>query len=662
LKRVKYPNGDDAYYTYDLVGNRKERVITANGQTLTTAYTYDPDTDRLMMETYTGPIAAMPYGDGQRIFAYADGSGGMVWQLPGSNRRIGQFGAFVRGLPSVWNRAIFYVLMILIPVVMLWPAAVRRWSRIKGGIDPLASSDLKLWHRMLCVLLAYIFLVGPEAFHRLAQAETQYSQLSTLAWGRGNRIIEYGYDANGSLTSKTTTEGSTTVETVEYGYDLQNRLAGVATTPYVDGQAQSPTLTEYRYNPQGIRIAKVEHIGGTSIQTDYLIDSYNHTGYAQVLEETEYDISGSTAIPTSRIQYTLGDDVISQTTSTYSGGVWTAGGTKYLLYDGRGSTRQLTSPTQTVQDSFSYDAYGVMIGSTSNPADSAQTNYLYTGQQYDTTLQQYYLRARYYNPSNGLFNRVDPYSGNLSDPQSLHKYVYCHNNPVNGIDPSGLSFLSVLGPYIHAQIGSMYESEHIGTIYLGRSIPGLAGALMPDIMDFSLKEIAEIKPLSPYGFYTGPIQLGSYLAAANLLNIPGAADKMWTPSSWDVGVRNIPLPPYYAKSMIAVTIGNAYGLVFYKVFKIPDNKLTTALLAGVIASLADQLKNIGQQIRSLARQGYNNLEGNLAYFSQQADAAFTLAYSRGYGRYGMNVSTQYLIGGLLLMTGIAAISTRFGYI
>jgi len=35
---------------------------------------------------------------------------------------------------------------------------------------------------------------------------------------------------------------------------------------------------------------------------------------------------------------------------------------------------------------------------------------------------------------------MDPYAGNTSDPQSLHKYLYCHANPVNGIDPSGREF------------------------------------------------------------------------------------------------------------------------------------------------------------------------------------------------------------------------------
>jgi len=53
----------------------------------------------------------------------------------------------------------------------------------------------------------------------------------------------------------------------------------------------------------------------------------------------------------------------------------------------------------------------------------------------------YYLRARYYNPSNGLFNRIDPFSGSPVDPQSLHKYLYCHANPINATDPSGKELL-----------------------------------------------------------------------------------------------------------------------------------------------------------------------------------------------------------------------------
>jgi RHS repeat-associated protein len=78
------------------------------------------------------------------------------------------------------------------------------------------------------------------------------------------------------------------------------------------------------------------------------------------------------------------------------------------------------------------NAYGVMLPNAANPESTAATKMLYAGEQYDTNASMYYNRARYYNPSNGRFNRTDPYAGAPQEPQSLHKYQYCHANPVNG--------------------------------------------------------------------------------------------------------------------------------------------------------------------------------------------------------------------------------------
>ena|GEM_PF-3047553 len=86
-------------------------------------------------------------------------------------------------------------------------------------------------------------------------------------------------------------------------------------------------------------------------------------------------------------------------------------------------------------DSYVYDAFGNLrdrLGTTVN-------HYLYTGEQYDPDAGLYYLRARYYSPGNGRFASQDSWQGRISDPVTLHKYLYANGNPVNRIDPSGLS-------------------------------------------------------------------------------------------------------------------------------------------------------------------------------------------------------------------------------
>jgi RHS repeat-associated protein len=61
----------------------------------------------------------------------------------------------------------------------------------------------------------------------------------------------------------------------------------------------------------------------------------------------------------------------------------------------------------------------------------------YRGEQYDTDLGLYYLRARYYNQSTGRFMSKDPNAGYIDRPTTLHKYLYAGGDPVNGLDPSG---------------------------------------------------------------------------------------------------------------------------------------------------------------------------------------------------------------------------------
>lgn len=288
--------------------------------------------------------------------------------------------------------------------------------------------------------MAYLFIISPPLVQNLAEAATQYSRLTASQWANAGTTITYDYDDNGSQTKKTENDNGT-VTTIDYFYNLQNRLQRIETT--ISGNTD---VVEYVYNDTGIRVQKIEDPDGTPTVTTYLIDPANHTGYAQVLEETIDD--GSTTLKTTT--YTLGDDVIAQAKTDWAWNVdqWeiaTQHDTRTLLYDGHGSVRQHAASNGVLvaythdpggenhdYNNFNYDAYGHAI----TPLPEKDGLY-YTGEMFDSDADQYYLRVRYYDPSNGRFNRVDPYAGNMQDPQSLHKYLYCHANPVNGIDPSG---------------------------------------------------------------------------------------------------------------------------------------------------------------------------------------------------------------------------------
>lgn len=245
----------------------------------------------------------------------------------------------------------------------------------------------------------------------------------------------------------------------------------------------------------------------TSTTTDFVIDNNNPTGFAQILEEKQ-----ATNIFRS---YTLGLDVINQADNPANPADVQV---DYLLYDGHGSTRALLDENGDIisGEVYAYDAFGNHLG---NFPANPMTTLLYSGEQTDAATGQQYLRNRYYDPANGRFNRTDPFGGNVDDPLSLHKYLYTHGDPVNGIDPTGREFtisglmgnISAFGRAVGTKVASTFTVRRF-------ALATLTGIQNIATVGTSLGIIAQ-DPI-PDGIM---INIGVGTAGASFAGIAGAA-------------------------------------------------------------------------------------------------------------------------------------------
>lgn len=233
-----------------------------------------------------------------------------------------------------------------------------------------------------------------------------YNQLDQLTSATtGANTTNYTYDGRGNLTQV----GASTV----YTYNAADRMVNVT----VAGGSAT-----YTYDSDGRRVRQVS--GGTT--TNYLWDQ--GSTYGDVVAETD----GSDNVQTS---YVLGG---SELLSQKKGAT-----TSYLLKDGQGNTRALTNSSSGIDQNYRYDAFGTL----QNPPTSLNTNYLYTGQQFDALSGLYNLRARYYTPSYGRFLTRDTIDIDVNNPIELNRYSYVANSPTNSVDPSGHNLVENLQFY-----------------------------------------------------------------------------------------------------------------------------------------------------------------------------------------------------------------------
>ena len=262
--------------------------------------------------------------------------------------------------------------------------------------------------------------------NRLTRAST-LAALGAQSFGYdGNdELATDSYDANGN----TTGSGGHT-----YAYDFENRLV-----------SKDSAAVTVLYDGDGNRVAKTA--GG--VPTKYLVDDLNPTGYLQVMDE----VSGGAV----QVRYTFGNMLVSQTRTPS-----VAAATSFYGYDAHRNITFLSDPNGSAIETYSYDAWGNLLGGTFNVANTR----LYSGEEFDPDLGFISLRARTYDQTRGRFLSIDPAVGVTVDPLSFHRYLFAEGDPVGLVDPSGKATAADYGILLGAVAAAILVEE---TIRIGRN-------------------------------------------------------------------------------------------------------------------------------------------------------------------------------------------------
>jgi len=109
----------------------------------------------------------------------------------------------------------------------------------------------------------------------------------------------------------------------------------------------------------------------------------------------------------------------------------------------------LTDSNGTLVSTYQYDPYGNLTSSSGTVVNP----WRFAGGYYDSSTGLYKFGTRYYDPTLGRWSQQDPLSGTLTDPNSLNRYLYVSDDPVNLTDPSGKDAVACVYAFIVALAG-----------------------------------------------------------------------------------------------------------------------------------------------------------------------------------------------------------------
>jgi RHS repeat-associated protein len=387
MTKITYPNGRFLQYSYDAGGRRTQTVDQAG---FTINYSYDA----------AGRLVRLTDGGGNLITQYTYDAVGQLARNDDGNDTYTTYEYDASGrLLKLINCAADN--SILSSFEYMYDSLGRRTSMT--ALDGTTTYGYDAVGRLTSVTLPDTRTITYQydaAGNRVAVFDngvavnytTNHLNQYTSAGG-----TNYTYDLNGNLVAASGPNGMTS-----YTYDALGRVVGVT---------NASGTWRYEYDALGNRVA-MAHNG---VRTEYLIDPL---GLGNVVGE--YDGAGQLLA-----HYTHGLGLASRVDPSNTA--------SYYDFDAVGSAVGLTGPTGSYVNRYSYLPFGEVLSALEgvpNPFEYVGA----LGVQNDGNGLSF-MRARFYDPSQGRFIQPDPIG--LAGGTNL--YVYVENDPVDLADPSGLT-------------------------------------------------------------------------------------------------------------------------------------------------------------------------------------------------------------------------------
>jgi len=291
-----------------------------------------------------------------------------------------------------------------------------------GTVDVVTSYTFDEQDRLRTTLTA----VGPESLR------TNY-----FYGVSGKDFVASGFETREVNTDKV-------LESVDYDFDLFGFLEKVERTTYQDSVERF--LEEYTSDPYGERLTMRERRWKNSeLLSDKhwyeLRDTLNPTGHSQVLELRNVETGKVERLVVPGLGL-LAEAEGANTFQSYLG-------------DALGSVRRWGSENPSAFDQH-FSSFGELE---SYKSSSLMPLHGYTGEMAGADGGLLHLRQRSYDPKIGRFLQPDSFDGLVTEPASLHRYIYAANNPLKYKDPSGNLFVFFDGTWNHDRADLLQPHE-----------------------------------------------------------------------------------------------------------------------------------------------------------------------------------------------------------